>query len=284
MTTSSLSLHKADALEWIETIPAGSVSCIVTDPAYESLNKWRSIGTTTRLGGNRDEEKRSGWFDTVSNEDLFLLLCQFARVLPKSGHAWIMADGETLPYLLNYIREGETGFGYCKSYPVMKLTADGGNYRQGMGYHGRGAHEYVVLCEKGRRRFTDENWADVFALPWRGDAETKPYTPDGKPYPTAKPWMLFREWISLSTVAGETVLDPFVGGGASAFAALCLGRKFIGVDKSEYALETTRCRCSAVLNGQENEHDDTFTQEGKAAAPPRLLPSMQQKASPVLDL
>lgn len=167
----NIRIERGDAMTLMASLESGSIHEIVTDPPYESLNRWRAVGTTTRLhgGGRAEPDSRAGWFETISNEDLFHVLCEFSRLLPKNGHAWVMADGETMPIICGYVREGDCGFNYCKPYPVLKLRTDGEGFKPGMGYHGRAAHEYVVLCEKGRRRFTHENWADVFAVPWRGD-------------------------------------------------------------------------------------------------------------------
>lgn len=156
-----------------------------------------------------------------------------------------------MPLLCGYVREGETGFGYCKPYPVLKRAATGG-YRAGMGYHGRSSHEYVVLCEKGRRRFTEENWPDVFEAVWTGDAESRAFTPDGGKYPTAKPVSLFARWIELSTREGETVLDPFAGSGTTGAAALMTQRRAICIDSSGPAIETMRRRFTALAETGEN--------------------------------
>ena len=42
-------LHRADAVDMLAGLPDESVDLIVTDPAYESLEKYRRVGTTTRL-------------------------------------------------------------------------------------------------------------------------------------------------------------------------------------------------------------------------------------------
>jgi len=262
-----LIVFKGDAMSVLSAMPPGSADCIVTDFPYESLNRWRGIGTTTRLGGHRDEDKRTGWFETVSNEELYFYLCEFARLLPKNGHAWVMADGETMPLICGYVREGETGFDYCKPMPVIKLRADGEALKPGLGYHLRASHEYVVLCEKGRRRLSQESTADVFAVPWRGGAETKPDTLDGKPYPTAKPWMLMRSFIELSSAPGETILDPFAGGGATPYAALLTNRKAVSIDKSDYSTRTILSRCAAIIPGVYDH-----------------LPELRRDAVPVLNL
>ncbi len=45
---------------------------------------------------------------------------------------------------------------------------------------------------------------------------------------------------------GDTVLDPFLGGGTSASVALKAGRKFIGIDVDENAIATTRARIAEI--------------------------------------
>src|SRR4051812_1338 len=42
-------LSVLDAVEWLRAQPAESIDLLVTDPAYESLEKHRAVGTTTRL-------------------------------------------------------------------------------------------------------------------------------------------------------------------------------------------------------------------------------------------
>ena len=48
--------------------------------------------------------------------------------------------------------------------------------------------------------------------------------------------------IERFTKPGDLILDPFVGGGSTAFVAVKLGRRFIGADISEEAVTMTRAR------------------------------------------
>lgn len=50
-------------------------------------------------------------------------------------------------------------------------------------------------------------------------------------HPTEKPVNLFRRWIELTCEAGDLVLDPFMGSGSAAVAAMRSGRRFLGVEK-----------------------------------------------------
>jgi DNA methylase len=52
----------------------------------------------------------------------------------------------------------------------------------------------------------------------------------------------FRQLVRAFSNAGETVCDPFVGGGTTAIAALAEHRKFVGCDVDEQAVATTLSR------------------------------------------
>lgn len=44
-----LDISNQDALAWLKTIDTESVDLVITDPPYESLEKYRNIGTTTKV-------------------------------------------------------------------------------------------------------------------------------------------------------------------------------------------------------------------------------------------
>lgn len=55
-------------------------------------------------------------------------------------------------------------------------------------------------------------------------------------YPTQKPLSLLEKIIEATTDRGDTVLDPFCGCGTTVEAAQKLGRKWIGIDVTHYAV------------------------------------------------
>lgn len=69
-----------------------------------------------------------------------------------------------------------------------------------------------------------------------------PPTPNG--HPTPKPLDLMERCISSTTNHGQTILDPFAGGGSTLVAAKNLGRKAIGVELEEKYAEIIATRCA----------------------------------------
>jgi len=223
-----IEIIQADALLWLETEvrerPA-SFDCIITDPPYWTLDKWRNVGTTTRLGGHRDATKQRDemWFDTIDADDLWEAFNNLGLLLKKNSHAYFFADCEVQATLNNWVRESETPFNYVKNLVWDKEDA-------GMGYHWRARHEYVVMLEKGKRRLNDLALPDV----------QRCKRVQGNHYPTEKPLALIETLLLNSTHEGERVLDPFCGSGVVGLACQKHGRDAVLIDKSDAAIAWTK--------------------------------------------
>ena len=61
-------------------------------------------------------------------------------------------------------------------------------------------------------------------------------------YPTQKPLALYARMIKASSNQGDVVLDPFAGSGTTLDAAESLGRKWIGIDIGDDAIEIIQNR------------------------------------------
>lgn len=66
-------------------------------------------------------------------------------------------------------------------------------------------------------------------------------------YPTEKPVGLWSRLIANSSDKDELVIDPFMGSGSSGEAAIRLGRRYIGGDTSDVAVNAATARLSRVL-------------------------------------
>ncbi len=67
-------------------------------------------------------------------------------------------------------------------------------------------------------------------------------------YPTQKPEALLERIIKCASNEGDTILDPFVGGGTSVAVADRLQRKWIGIDQSVQAVKVTELRLTNQIN------------------------------------
>ena len=67
-------------------------------------------------------------------------------------------------------------------------------------------------------------------------------------HPTVKPLEIVETLVMNSSLAGETVMDPFMGTGTTGVAAVSNGRSFIGIELSETHYRTAVRRIEASKN------------------------------------
>lgn len=222
-------IDRDDAVTWLRKIPNGSVDCGITDYAYESLEKHRAVGTTTRL--KHSAGSSNDWFPIFRNDRVPELMREFYRVLKKNSHLYMFCDEETRDVLKP---AGEAaGFKYWKSIVWNKMAI-------GMGYHYRNMHEFILFFEKGKRRLNDLGIGDVLNIK-RVHAG----------YPTEKPVEVNEVLIKQSTVPGELVIDPFCGSASCGVAAISYGRRFYGCDIEESAILVGTRRLESFGNQRE---------------------------------
>jgi site-specific DNA-methyltransferase (adenine-specific) len=234
-------LTRGDAVTWLRTLPAASVDLAITDPPYESLEKHRAIGTTTRL--KHSKASSNDWFSIFPNTRFPELFTEIYRVLKKDTHFYLFCDPETM-FVAKPIAE-QVGFKFWK--PIIWKKD-----RIGMGYHYRALYEVVLFFEKGKRKLNDLGVSDVI--------EAKRIVGG---YPAEKPPSVSEVLVTQSTERGQVVIDPFCGSGSVGVAAARNGRDFAGNDLCAEAIEITRRR---LLEGGACEG----TREAREAGAPQL--------------
>ena len=219
-------LHQQDAVDWLRSLPDASVDLIVTDPPYESLEKHRRIGTTTRLKNSKASS--NVWFQIFPNDRFQELFIECYRVLKNHRHFYLFCDAETM-FVVKPIAE-LVGFRFWKPIVWDKQKI-------GMGYHYRSRYEMILFFEKGKRKLNDLSIADVIQCPriFRG-------------YPTEKPVPVSEILIRQSTQPGECIIDPFMGSGSVGLAALHQNRDFLGNDICTEAVGISQTRMNDFLN------------------------------------
>lgn len=206
--------YQEDVAALLRSLPEGSVDLLITDPAYESLEKHRAKGTTTRL--KVSDASSNEWFEIFKNERFPELFEAAYRALAKDSHLYVFCDPETA-FVIKPMGEA-AGFKFWKPLVWDKMQI-------GMGYHYRARYEFILFFEKGKRRLNDLGMPDVF---------NEKRVRNG--YPTEKPVPLLAKLVLQSSQPGQVVCDPFMGSGSTGEAALLHGRFFIGGDLSEKAV------------------------------------------------
>lgn len=215
---------EADAVTWLRAFEPCSVDLVITDPPYESLEKHRAKGTTTRL--KQSKSSSNPWFSIFPNARLDELFYELFRVLRKNTHLYLFCDQETA-FIAKPIGE-RVGFKFWKPLVWDKQKI-------GMGYHYRSRYEFILFFEKGRRRLNDLGVPDIISEPRiRGG------------YPTEKPVAVSEVLVRQSSSPGDLVIDPFTGSGSVGESALRLGRRFSGCDTSHEAVKNALERLSLI--------------------------------------
>ena len=227
-SASPFQIVRADAVEWLKTLPAGSVDLVVTDPPYESLEKHRAVGTTTRL--THSKSASNDWFRIFPNTRFPELFHEVHRVLAKNRHFYLFSDAETM-FVAKPLAEA-AGFKFWK--PIVWDKA-----KIGMGYHYRSRYELILFFEKGKRRLADLSIPDILREPRIL-----------KGYPAEKPVAVSEVLVRQSTSPGELVVDPFMGSASVGVAALSLGRRFSGGDVSENSVKVAEERLARAARGR----------------------------------
>ncbi|WP_241595612.1 DNA-methyltransferase [Rosenbergiella epipactidis] len=218
--SSNHQLNQLDAISYLKLMQDGSIDLVITDPAYESLEKHRKVGTTTRLKVSKSSSNQ--WFDIFPNSRFEELFVEIYRVLKKNSHFYLFCDQETAFYVKPIAEKA--GFKFWKPLIWDKQKI-------GMGYHYRARYEFILFFEKGKRKLNDLSIPDVLVCPrvFRG-------------YPTEKPSQLMEILIKQSSIAGDVICDPFMGSCPVGEAALKNKRQFLGNDLSNVAYELSLAR------------------------------------------
>lgn len=202
-----------DSRELIKQIPSESINIIASDPPY---------GVSYQSGLRKDK------FDVIAGdaEADFEILKEFHRVLKDNSACYIYTSWHVYPKWVEAISKYFTVKNMCVWHKP------GG----GMGdLEGAFAvdFEICIYAVKGRHILNSPRSGEVWKL--RKDAGSE-YV-----HPTQKP-MSAMEWPMLkSSKPGDIVLDPYMGSGTTAMAALNCGRQFIGFEiDPKYHAEATK--------------------------------------------
>jgi site-specific DNA-methyltransferase (adenine-specific) len=215
--------------ENMQEIPDHSVHLMVTSPPYNVTKEY-------------DE-------DLTLQEYLVLLknvLAETYRVLVDGGRACVnVANLGRKPYLplSDYISQIMLEIGYLMRGEIIWYKGAGagvsmawGSWQSAANPVLRDTHEYILVFSKGafsRKRpgekadtITRDQFMEWTKSVWMMSPESAKKVGHPAPFPVELPYRL----IQLYTFTGDIVLDPFMGSGSTAIAALKSGRKYVGYE------------------------------------------------------
>lgn len=203
-----------------EHVADGSVDCIVTDPPY-------GMGFHADRTGDQeygDRVKDWGGIDgDQSIEDAVELLDgtlqEATRTISEGGHVYIFCDWRGVDKIKPLVEKHLN----VKNILVWDKGSMGiGDLTNNWGY----SHEFVIFATKGER-------ANELSDATRNVLEHGRITRTDYEHPTQKPEPLLSQLIRTSTNEGDTVLDPFMGSGTTAVAAIQNNRDYVGFELDE---------------------------------------------------
>lgn len=205
-----------DCREVLPTLPKHEA--VVSDPPYSVSFE----GSSARFQGRPGKgTRRLAFFDGDSDwramKKLVIdAICLAADIRPRSFYIWC---GHRQ---FGHIQDALEEKGYSTRFLVWrkKFPAPA---PPGAGY--QSAAELCVYAYLPGRKFADGVFSNVI------DADSYRHGQPGKvDHPTQKPFETISPLIRISTVYGDSILDPFMGSGTTGVAAVKLGRRFTGIE------------------------------------------------------
>lgn len=223
-----------DTIDVMRKIPDGSIDLVVTSPPYNIKNSTGNGLKDGRGGKWANAALQNGYThydDCLPHEEYVEwqrnCLKEMLRIIPETGaifynHKWRVQNG-----LLQDRTDIVTGF------PVRQIIIwrRKGGFNFNPGYF-LPTYEVIYLIAKPKFKLAAK--ANAHGDVWEFTQEFK------NEHPAAFPVALIERIIG-STDA-EIVLDPFMGSGTTAMAAINLRRKYVGIELSPDYCEMARKR------------------------------------------
>ena len=209
-------IYNEDCLEGMKRIPDASVDCIVTDPPYKIVTGGDSDGKNSVrpkgiLKGNRELMR------TIPSFNEWVPEC--FRVLKDGSQAYFMVNSTNLLELGNCLKEA--------GFLIHNILVWEKNNCTPSQFYMKNC-EYVFFCRKGKSKYINNI----------GESKTVHRIPNilgNKVHPTEKPVELIQMYIENSSNESDIILDPFMGSGTTAVAAIRTKRNYIGFElQKEY--------------------------------------------------
>lgn len=207
-----------DCLEVMQGIPDKSVDLVLTDPPYNASNS--KISCIDKHYTTVDEE----WDKDFQIEPF---IAEVKRILKPNGSLLVFCSYHLLgEYLTKTPLKLQQIIHWTKTNPFPAIAKI---YTPNI--------EYCLWFVKGSPYTFNKEYSGQNIITTNicaGYERTE--------HPTQKPLLLFEKLITVHSNKGDIILDPFLGSGTTAIAALNTGRFFVGIEKEPKYVEIARKR------------------------------------------
>ena len=208
-------LYQSPISDLYELVPEGSVDVIITDPPYGDA------------------------FLPVYAD-----LVQFAdHALKDGGSMLVMVGGFKLDRIMDLMHHDKVRYHWLMAYAIRGIHASMYQYRINQTF------KPILWYTKGR--YTGEFINSMFDgsapdLPMVMDTPALSQTPNHEYHKWGQDVQGFQWMVDKFASPGDTVCDPFLGGGTTAVAARERGCNFIGADVDPECILTTQTRLAEI--------------------------------------
>lgn len=250
-----------DSIHYMESLPPDCIDLIITSPPYNLSKNY--IG----YEDNMDLAEYHDWLRTACramyrvirpNANVFVNICDAGvsnrdakirkgnrgnfHVIP---HHTVVID-EMLKVGAQYLNpilwrkpsNHKAQFGnnprFCGTYPYPANPHIPSEIEYILHFRKNGVYTKVAKEKKEASKITKERWMQLTSQIWEFHGNNR------KDHPATFPIELPLRCIEGWSFSGDLVLDPFMGTGTTALAALQMGRRYLGVEISQHYCEVAK--------------------------------------------
>lgn len=237
-------IYLGDCLELMNDIPDKSIDLVVTDPPYSFKDTTGGGAFGTCRGKSREKKGRtyhaelSNMSEGITTEHLDEM-CRLCKI----PNIYLFCSKDQVPQFLNYAIGHRLNFDILAWHKTDPTPMCCNKYLSDT--------EYIIFMRgKGARVYGEYKTKRKFFV-------TKANTKDKRLYghPTCKPVDIVQTLIFNSSQEGDVVLDPFIGSGTTAVAAIKEKRNFIGMELNK---EYYDIACERVKKEQKETENSLF--------------------------
>lgn len=225
-----------NCLDGLMFIPDNSIDLIITDPPYDisATNGGGSVNNIKKLNKSLKQLVDAG---IDSGYDIPLYCTEFIRVM-KEINIYIWCNKKQIPeYFDFFVNKNKCTFDILFWNKPNALPTYSNKYLTDC--------EYVLYFRKGRGKCFPQCYKDAktcYVAPIN-HSDKKQWN-----HPTIKPLGFTESMIKNSSRSGDIVLDPFIGSGTTAVAAILNDRQYIGFESSQEYCSVAEKRIQATID------------------------------------